>query len=130
LKEVKKIGIVLKATQNERDTQAKELKQLREENKELKIHKDKQSSVIAKYYGKFLVSEKEITKLKEYNTDIKYTNTCLVLEVDKLKERVKELEKVLKIILRDGESTESAIRFTVMTGHYYFNKLKQLLKEK
>jgi hypothetical protein len=60
LKEVKKIGIVLKATQNERDTQAKELKQLREELQDLKSEGCKYDDII-----------RENTKLKERVSELK-----------------------------------------------------------
>ena len=47
----------------------------------------------------------------------------------KLKERIEELREGIESIIHDGKPSESKISFDVMTGRYYFNKLKQLLNK-
>lgn len=62
----------------------REVKTLKEQNKHLESVCFEAKDLLEK--------EREQNKeLREYNTDIKYTNTCLSLEKDKLKERVAEL---------------------------------------
>jgi len=53
----------------------KENNKLEEEKEEFIIYADKQSSVIAKYYGKTLVQENDITKLKQQVKELEeYSN--------------------------------------------------------
>ena len=52
----------------------------------------------------------ENTKLREYNTDIKYKNTCLWLDADKLREQLKECEekniKLINIVKEEYNKTD------------------------
>lgn len=70
-----------------------------------------------------------IDRLEKEVRDIKEEEHLVSIKNIEYYKAIKETKETLSILIKDGYPTESSINFEVLTGKYYYDKIKKLLNE-